>query len=261
MVRTRAAIGPWACLGSFCRSAPGYAAQSAPAKISEIARSGPLVGIRDHQPHPSQPPPHQLPQELRPELVGLAGPYVEPQDFPGPVLTYPNGYHRRHVYHPAVVAHPHRLRVQPHIRILPLQRPTPKPLHRCRSGRPRSGCSPPAPGLGPSRLPSGCSPPPRTPPAPRSPAPAPPAGGAPAGSGSSSLAAAWESAGGSAPPGSPQRRSRYPFRYVLRSGVRSYRFAMDGPQARGLVDPAGRLRATGLAFQGFVRKHFPSPRP
>jgi hypothetical protein len=90
----------------------------------------PLVGIRDHQPHPSQPPPHQLPQELRPELVGLAGPYVEPQDFPGPVLTYPNGYHRRHVYHPAVVAHPHRLRVQPHIRILPLQRPTPKPLHR-----------------------------------------------------------------------------------------------------------------------------------
>jgi hypothetical protein len=57
MVRTRAAIGPWACLGSFCRSAPGYAAQSAPAKISEIARSGPLVGIRDHQPHPSQPPP------------------------------------------------------------------------------------------------------------------------------------------------------------------------------------------------------------
>jgi hypothetical protein len=53
------------------------------------------VGIRDHQPHPSQPPPHQLPQELRPELVGLAGPYVEPQDFPGPILTYPNGYHRR----------------------------------------------------------------------------------------------------------------------------------------------------------------------
>jgi hypothetical protein len=37
----------------------------------------------------------RTPRNPRPELVGLAGPYVEPQDFPGPVLTYPNGYHRR----------------------------------------------------------------------------------------------------------------------------------------------------------------------
>ena len=119
MVRTRAATGPWACLGSFCRSAPGYAAQWAPARISEIARRNPSWAQDVHQPHPSQPPPHELPQELRPELVGLAGPYVESQDFPGPVLTYPNGHHRCHVYHAAVVAHPHCLRVQPHVRILP----------------------------------------------------------------------------------------------------------------------------------------------
>jgi len=49
---------------------------------------------------------------------------------------------------------------------------------------------------------------------------------------------------------------------VVKSGLPvAVWFAMDGPQARGLVDPTGRLRATGLAFQGFVRKHFPSPRP
>ena len=160
MVRTRAAIGPWACLGSFCRSAPGYAA----AKISEIARSGPLVGIRDHQPHPSQPPPHQLPQELRPELVGLAGPYVEPQDFPGPVLTYPNGYHRRSTVPPgrrSAPAPPSRPATHtdtPPPRADSETAPSPRPAP-CRSGRPRSGCSPPAPGLGPGRLPSGCSPP------------------------------------------------------------------------------------------------------
>lgn len=33
-------------------------------------------------------------------------------------------------------------------------------------------------------------------------------------------------------------------------------FGMDGPQARGLVNPDGSLRPTGLAFREFVRRHF-----
>jgi hypothetical protein len=36
-------------------------------------------------------------------------------------------------------------------------------------------------------------------------------------------------------------------------------FAMDGPQARGLVEADGTLRPTGAAFQRFVRERFPSP--
>jgi hypothetical protein len=36
-------------------------------------------------------------------------------------------------------------------------------------------------------------------------------------------------------------------------------FGLDGPRARGLVDPDGRLRPAGLAFQQFIREQFPSP--
>ncbi len=34
-------------------------------------------------------------------------------------------------------------------------------------------------------------------------------------------------------------------------------FGLDGPRARGLVDPDGRLRPTGEAFQQFLRRRFP----
>jgi hypothetical protein len=101
----------------------------------------------------------RTPRNPRPELGGLAGPHVEPQDFPGPVLTYPNGYHRRSTVPPgrrSAPAPPSRPATHTDT---PPPRADSKPLHRCRSGRPRSGCSPPAPGLGPGRLPSGCSPP------------------------------------------------------------------------------------------------------
>ncbi|MCL6505830.1 MAG: hypothetical protein K6T59_02295 [Bryobacteraceae bacterium] len=36
-------------------------------------------------------------------------------------------------------------------------------------------------------------------------------------------------------------------------------FGLDGPRARGLVDPDGRLRSTGQAFQEFIRRRFPRP--
>ncbi len=36
-------------------------------------------------------------------------------------------------------------------------------------------------------------------------------------------------------------------------------FGLDGPRARGLVDPDGRLRPTGEAFQRFIAANFPTP--
>ena len=155
--------GPWACLGSFCRSAPGYAAQSAPAKISEIARSGPLVGIRDHQPHPSQPPPRtrrsRWPLRRTPGLPWTR-PDV-PQWLPPPLNGTTYGYspskgrlrNRSIAADPGDLAPAAALQPQGSDQVVSLP-----------GAHPRSG----------------------TPPALRSPAPAPPAGGAPAGSGSSS---------------------------------------------------------------------------
>ena len=82
-----------------------------------------LVGVRDAQPDARQPAGAQAAQELAPERLGLGLTDVDADDLPAAGLVHAIGDHQRLVAHPAGLADPLDLGVQPQVRVGALQGP------------------------------------------------------------------------------------------------------------------------------------------
>jgi hypothetical protein len=89
----------------------------------------PLVGIGDTQPHAHQSTGAQAAQELPPERLGLGFTHIQADDLAAAALVDPVGDHQRLVAHPAGLADPFHLGVQPQVRIATLQWPLPERPH------------------------------------------------------------------------------------------------------------------------------------
>src|SRR4030095_8270742 len=87
-----------------------------------------LVGVRDAQPDACQPAGAQAAQELAPERLGLGLTDLDDDDPPAAGLVHAVSDYQRLVAHPAGLADPLDLRVQPQVRVGTLQGPlTEKP--------------------------------------------------------------------------------------------------------------------------------------
>lgn len=83
-------------------------------------RLQPFMGVADDELHPAPPPCYQAAQEVHPEGVFLTGPHGKAQHFAR--LPDPNRDHHGLAHNPMILPHLHVERIEPHLRIAPLQR-------------------------------------------------------------------------------------------------------------------------------------------